>query len=62
MKYKELEIGDWYTTKSMPGRRLQKTKPAKATCCSPKCNTISIGKKKFMIDPDEEVELLDDNE
>ena len=54
MKYKDLKNGEWYTTKSMPGRKLKKFPQRKATCCSPACNTESKGGKKYMMDVDEE--------
>lgn len=61
MLFKDLELGDHFTTSSN-NKTLIKVKYVKGSCCKKEHNAVSVKNKKqsfFLIDDNEEVTLME---
>ena len=61
MQYRDLKVGQWFSTNSLPGRELKKVKKRGKSCCTPAHNAVTgNAKSKLLIDENEEVEPRED--
>lgn len=60
MKFKELQIGDKFTTSRHENLVFQKIQLVKGNCCTPKHNAIGVGHgAKILFADNEEVEKIE---